>query len=217
MRTHKYLALVLLSLLLGTSARAQKNELASSFSPNLQKFLKEHPENLQTLTSVLSEAFTNRSVRLYYFFSDDPNRLVAEHFYLDYGQVVIALKANQPPTEEFLEIIFEAVNSEGEKRFEELMSQASTGSISRTNFAVEIFRQEFKATVRTRDLIGKLKFTRKEKSKSFYYKGFLEAPDNFEDFIAYVKRVSPKRDWRKDYETKYDILRNGDPNPQNSP
>src|SRR2546430_1714706 len=53
----------------------------SSVSPNLRKFLLDHPTAMKVLTNALSEAFSNRTVRLYYYYSDDPGERRANHFY----------------------------------------------------------------------------------------------------------------------------------------
>jgi hypothetical protein len=218
MRSLKYLAIVLLSLLLSTSAWAQKNELLNSFSPNLQKFLEEHPEDSMVLAGVLSEAFTNRTVSLYYFYSGDESVPRAAHFYPNDREVRISVKTNQQPADEFFCVIFESINSEGEKRFKELASEARSGTISKTNYAMAIVRQEFEAVKRTRDLVGKLKFTKEEMSSSHYYNRFLECPDGFNDYLDYVKRLNQThRDMVKEYEAQYDLIRKPGPSSRSPP
>jgi hypothetical protein len=209
MRTHKYLAIVLLSLLASTSAWAQKNEWLSPFSPGLRKFLTDRPENYQVLTNILTEAFTNRTVRFYYFYTQDESVPRAEHFYPDVWEVCVTIEANQKPADELLSIIFESLNSEGEKRFAELADEAQSGSISKTNYALEVVRQEFVAVKRTRDLLGKLTLTKQEISSSHFYKRFSGTPERFEDFLAYLKKVNTKRrDLIEQYEERYDLIRN---------
>lgn len=174
-------------------------------------------------TRIAWESFTNRDVRFYYFYTQDESIPRASHYYPnDYpteNEVWIYIKADQQPVDEFFCVIFEMLNSEGEKRFQELMSQARAGTILRTNYALEITRQEFVATKRTHDLIGRLKFTRKEISSSQYYKRFLECPDGFEDFLVYQKKVvkGSQRDPIKEYETQYDLIRKRDPTTNSPP
>jgi hypothetical protein len=206
MRAHKYLTIVFLSVLLNTSARAQMSEWLDPFSPGLRKFLTTHPEDFRTLTNIAYEAFTNRTVRFYYFYTQNESVPWADHFYPNDNEVWMHIKADQPPADEFLLIIFESLNSKGEKRFEELWSQARSGNISKTNFALEITRQEFVATKRTRDLLGELKFSKKEISSSHYYKNFSGCPDSFDDYLAYLKEL--KSTAIKNYEAQYDLIRN---------
>jgi len=207
MRTLKYLAIALLSLLLGTSAQAQKNEWLSPFSPGLQKFLTRHPEDFPILTNVVSEAFTNRSVRFFYFYSQDKSAPGAEHFFPDVWEVLITIKANQQPADEFIVVIFESLNAEGDERFGELANEARSGTISKTNFALEIVKQEFVALKQTRDMLGKFRLTKKEIANSAYYKKILETPESFEEFLTYLKKINSS-DLIEQYEEKYDLIRN---------
>ena len=215
MRTHKYLAIVFLSLLVSASARGQMSEWLKPFSPGLRKFLTDHPEDFLTLTNIVLEAFSNRTARFFYFYNQDESVPRAEHFYPNEHEVWIHIQFDQQPVDEFFCVIFESLNSEGEKRFQELMKQAVAGSISRTNFALEITRQEFVAAKRTRDLLHKLEFTKKEISSSHYYKSFSGCPDSFDDYLAYLKRLNSTA--IKEYETQYDLIRKQDTNSYNQP
>ena len=59
--------------------------------------------------------------------------------------VLITIRENQQPADEFICLIFEALNSEGEKHFQEIIKRAEPGILSRTNFASEILKVEFEA------------------------------------------------------------------------
>jgi hypothetical protein len=209
---YKYIALILLSITQSSLVWAQTNEWLGPFSPGLRAFLTNNPEDFRVLTNILSEAFTNRSVRFYYFYTQDESAPRAEHFYPDVWEVFINIEADQQPADELLSIIFESLNSEGEKHFDELADEARSGTISKTNYALEVVRQEFVAVKRTRDLLGKLTLTKHEIAASHFYKRFSETPERFEDFLDYLKKVNrSRRDLIDQYEEKYDFLRNRDP------
>jgi hypothetical protein len=123
------------------------------------------------------------------------------------SEVVICVKENQKPWDEFITIVFEALNSKSESQFVALCEQAKTGSISRAEFAKEVMRNEFEAVKAMRGLIRNMKLTKKEASESWYYTHFMECPSEFEAFLSYTKKVSPKQDPIKEYEAKYDALR----------
>ena len=205
---HKYLLAILVTAFSTTTSWAGESPALDGFSPSLRSLLKEHPENVNALNEIFVEAFSNRVAHLYYFYTQNQSLPKAQHYYPEEGKVFIMVKADQLPADEFLCIFDEAINSEGEKRFDELYDEARSGTIGRTDFAREIIRQEFVAVKRTRDLLGKLKFTKKEKSASHFYKDFAECPDNFEDFLTYVRSLDPaRRDQLSEYEKEYDTLR----------
>lgn len=210
MNIYKSLALGLMLLFFGWHARAE-DHLLNSLSPGLRTFLKQHPEDYKILTNAFAEAFTNQTVRIFYFYSDDPTLPGAEHCCPDDWEVYISIKVNLPPTDEYICLLFEVLNSENDQRFADLGEKARAGRISKHDFATEIMRQEFNATIRLRDLLGKLQFTKREKVASKLYKEFLATPDNFEEFLECVKNEGSKRDWRRDYESKYDHIRGLDP------
>jgi hypothetical protein len=208
----KKIIILFLPLLLCVSSWAQQTNVLNSnysVSPKLRQFIIDHPGASKMLTKALSEAFSNRTVQLYYFYSDDESIPRAYHYYPSESVVGICIRENQQPVDEFITFLFEVLNSEGEKHFQEIIQKAKSGTISKTNFATEILKVEFEAVKRTRDLIGNLKLNKKEISESDYYNRFVECPNKFEAFLSYTKKVSlhGDRDSIKDYETQYDLLR----------
>jgi len=190
-------------------------KILNKVSPKLRQFLIEHPTALRPLTNVLSVAFAERTLQLYYFYSDDESVARASHDYPDESVVAIFIRENQQPLDEFISLIFEAQNSTSEKQFLKLFAKAKSGAISKNDFARDIVRLEFDATKRTRDLLEGIKLGRGEIKKSHYYKLCKDVPNDFEEFLLYSKRVSaPQRDIIKHYEAIYDSLRKQDPLPQ---
>jgi len=177
-------------------------------SPKLREFLSAHPAALQSLTNILSRAFAERTIQLYYFYSDDESAARASHYYQSDSVVGIVIRENQQPADEFICLVFEVLNSESQKLFQELMRKAESGAISRMDFAEEMLRVEFKAVQAIRDLLGTFRLSKREMSKSYHYKLFNETPKRFEDFLAYTKKISvPERDVLEEYKVKYDALR----------
>jgi hypothetical protein len=199
-----------LSMLLSASSWAQDGNFLNTFSPKLRKFMIGHPAATKVLTNALTDAFSSRSVRLFYFYSDDESKPRAFHFYpYSAGQadVIIGVRENQHPLDEFICILYETINSKSEKQFAKVLDDARSGSILRADFARAILKIEFSTDKQVRDAIRTLDFGKKEKSESYSYRRLAELPDDFEESLAYQKKVSPRRDPIKDYELQYDAFR----------
>jgi hypothetical protein len=203
----KRLSLILLVVLSCISLRAQGTNIYSMMSPKLRQFLAGHPEVSSSLSKVLSDAFSNRTVFLYYFYTDDKSVARASHYYPNESSVGIAIQENQQPSDQCICLIFEMLNSEGEKRFYELTEEAQTGSISRADFARGMLRQEFQAVKKMQKLLRDFKLSKTEIAESHYYKAFIGCPNTFEAFLNYSTSAVSERDAIKDYEQEYDLLR----------
>lgn len=184
-----------------------QNTFESHLSPKLRQFLIEHPGAMNALTNSVSEAFSNRTCSVLYFYKENSSEARAYHFYpntIGLPDVMLCVSEQQKPLDEFITLLFEALNSRGEARFTELSNAARSGTVSRSQFAREILRQELEATKSTREIVLKLKLGKKEKTE--FYRIFAECPNDFDPFLAYSKRIG-NRDVVKEYETKYDQLR----------
>jgi hypothetical protein len=189
---------------------AQETNLLRGCSPKLKEFLTDHPTAQKTLNHAFSEAFSSRTVGLSYFYSEDEHQPKAFHFYPQNAglpQVFICVRENQPPLDEFISVLFEISNSKGESRFQQIFEQARAGTISRTEFARAILKVEFEADKTIRDLLAHLDVAKRERAKSYYYGRYRDLPDDFEEYLSFIKRASPKRDAIGDYELQYDSLR----------
>ena len=190
------------------SVCAQEGNFPYKFSPKLQQFLVLHPDAKQILTTLISQTFSNKIVQLYYFYTDDESTPKAAHYYPREGVVGIVVRENQQPLDEFTCLTFEVINAQGEKRFREIYQMAESGQISKSDFAEEIMKEEFKAVKKARNFLKQLKPSEKEKSKTTLYMHFLHSPDKFEEFLVYSKKVlSPERDPIEEYKKQYDLLR----------
>ena len=198
--------LVLLAVLLSISCWAQGSNISNTVSPKLRQFLADHPAASRALSNALSEAFASRTVRLYYFYSDDESVARASHSYPDDSAVRIVIRENQEPCDECIGLIFEVLNSEGEKRFAELEQEAKFETLSKADFVKGIMMQEFQAVKKTRELIGNFKLSEKEITASYFYNRLIQCPNEFDEYLAYKKKVSPKRDDVTFYERQYDLL-----------
>src|SRR5260221_8516873 len=145
------LALILLSAVLCFSSQAQDTNILNVISPKLGRFITEHPEAGGALSNALSDAFVSKKLqsRFYYFYSDDPSAPTALHYYPDKSSVALVIRENQQPCDECICLIFEALNSMGQNRFQDLFERAKTGTISKTNFVREVMGQELQALKKT--------------------------------------------------------------------
>jgi hypothetical protein len=202
------LLLVLLSLV---SCPAQGTNLLLACSPKLRTLLAAHPEAFNAFTNACCLATRTNSVALVYFYCEDDSVARGRPVFLRTAgmpDVLICVRENQQPWDEFVCIVFELFNTLSRPQFEELLARAKTGTISRNDFPREIIRVEFERTVLPlRDLLVKMKLTRKEKAKSYFYPKSLGCPDDFEAFLSYQKKTSPQRDLTRQYQEQYDQLR----------
>jgi hypothetical protein len=204
------LSVLLLSILLCPTSWAQGSNILSTVSPKLRKFLIDHPAATKVFTNTFAEAFSNRTVSLHYFYSDDDSEARAFHYYPDtpgLAEVIICVRENQIPLDELITTLFEVLNSKGEDQFAKIFDAAKAGTISRTEFAKAILRVEFEATKNMQKLVVPLQLKETEKAESHYYKIYVGCPTGFDEFLSYSKKVSGNRDVVKDYESKYDALR----------
>lgn len=204
------LCLILLVLLLCVSSLAQGTNLYSTMSPQLREFLSEHREVANALSNVLgevSEMFSNRTVQIYYFYSDDKSVARASHYSPDWYRSVIGIKENQQPSDECLCLIFELLNSESDKQFGEICQKAASGNITRADFAREMLRQEYHAVRKMQKLLQDFKFGQSGFTDSDYYKAFVNCPDTFDAFLNFSSSAVSERNAFKEYQPEYDALR----------
>lgn len=213
---------ILFLALLCFASHAQEQSILNTASPKLKKLLRDNPGALSALTNVLAEAFSTNSLELFYFYSDNESKAKAFHYYPNtagLADVFICIRENQTALDEFICLFYEAANTRGQDRFRGLVDKARAKAISRTEFAKEIMKVEFEAKKRTQTALAELKFTRKESADSYYYPRFAKLPSKFEDYLVWIRKISPQRDAMKEYELKYDWLHESpeDPNaPTNS-
>jgi hypothetical protein len=205
---------VFLTVLLCVSSWGQDSMTLSRVSPKLRKFLDGHPGAAKTLSKTLSEAFSNKTIELYYFYTDDETVPMGDHFYDHIAGktwVTILIRENQEPCDEYVSFEFEALNSEGEQRFEELEGMAKAGTISKPDFVRGIEKQELAASLKMQSILGRLQLSKKEIAKSHFYNKFLDCPSNFDEFISYRNKFTLNANLRDEqhYGQVYDNLRNG--------
>lgn len=183
----KKFSLVLLVALSCLLSRAQETNIYSAMSPELKQFFADHPGAAISLSNVLSEAFSNQTVQLYYFYTDDESLPRAVEYSPDEFSVAIGIRENQELSDQCIGLVFEILNSEmnseSEKRFNELTEKALSGKISRTDFAKGMLYPIFQSAKRTQKLLPNFKLSKTEIAKSFYYKPTIECPETFEAFL----------------------------------
>jgi hypothetical protein len=200
----------LLSILLCVSSWAQSSSVVIEASPKLKKFLSDNPEAAKVFANAIATAFSQKTVQLLYFYSDDESKARAFHFYpntIGSPDVMLCIRENQTPLDEFITTLFETLNTKNENAFTELSQNAYSGTITKEQFAKGILQKEFEATKSIHSILLELRLATNEVNESFYYRKFAECPTNFDGFMAYSKKVSQSRDAMKEYELKYDSLR----------
>lgn len=194
--------LVLQILLFETIAQPK---ITGAISPKLRHFLTTHVEASRAIDQIILKAFTNRELQLYYFYSEDEGIARAFHYYPQTNAVVIVIRENQEPTDEFLCLLFEGLNSENEVRYQEICQDAQRKVISKSEFARQMIQVEFAALKQAQKIVEDLKLMDNEKNRSVMYKKIMNTPDRFEDFISNSKTIAG-RDLIKEYELKYESL-----------
>ncbi|HEY3857183.1 MAG TPA: hypothetical protein VGO67_22585 [Verrucomicrobiae bacterium] len=204
------LAAFALCTLIVSPSHSQPPPIERRESPKLKKFLSEHPLAEKTLTNTISKVFSNRTVDLFYFYDDDDNTKPPAYHYYPRGQgdaeVIICVRENQVPLDEYFCLLFETLNSRSEADFKKLTQEAREGKISRDDFAWGILRSEFTAALDTRTALMNLNLDKSDTIGSYHYNRVLNSPTNFNDFLLYIKKDS-KRDVFKEYQEKYDAIR----------
>jgi hypothetical protein len=203
---------LILSLLLFTTSfpatAASGDNFTSMCSPKLRKFVEDHQEMGQVISNAIRDAFSQRSLQVYYFYSDNETVPPASHYYPDQSTVAVLLLESQDPIDECITLLYEVVNSKGENRFQELCDAAKNNTISRTNFAYEVLNMEFQAAKETQKLLRKVKFSKSEISKSTEYSRFALCPDSYAEFLAYTEKISlPKRNPIAEMELQFDAIK----------
>ena len=183
----------------------QDTNIVNMASLQLRKFLVDHPGATTSLSNAVLEAFAGRTVQLVYFHTDDESIPRASHQFPTESSVVIFIRENQEPCDEYICLIYEVLNAEGDQRFAELAKQATAGTISRTNFVRGIMRQEFPAVKRLQGLLDSFKLSEPEKSASYFFSKIIRCPDDFESYVTY-RPPGVTRDQFKEYERLYDSL-----------
>jgi hypothetical protein len=183
---------------------AADNGTLKNISPKLKQFLTDHPVASLSLTQISSEAFGNRKFAIYYFYNEDESVARSFHYYPNSTSVTIVIRENQPACDEYICLLFEILNSEGEPRFQQLLGMAKKGTISRVDYATEVLKQEFISVKRTRDMIATFGLSPKEIEESYYYDKFVRCPNDFTSFLSYRLKTSSDRDALRAYERYYD-------------
>jgi len=134
---------------------------------------------------------------------------VTYHYYPTESSVILVVRENQPACDECICLIFEALNSAGEKRFVELADKAKAGTVSKAEIVEAMMQQEFQAAKRMRDMLAAFKLGKKEQAQSSYYSRFIQCPSSFAEFVNYLRRVSPaqERSTQAFYAQRYDALK----------
>lgn len=182
-----------------------QQNITAMLSPKLRSFLIAHVSASDALDKVFSKAFSAKKITIYYYYTDNNKNVRAAHYYPAANNVVIIVRENQQPVDEFICLLYEALNSEKEKNFEALGRKAQNKTISRADFALEMVKQEFGTFKKARSIVSSLSLQKTEIDASAQYFGLMKAPSKLEDFLTY-SITNGNRDLIKEYEETYDNL-----------
>lgn len=205
----RFLASTVVFLVLASCA-AQETNFITSLSPKLRDLLASNSAALTLLTEAFSSAGRTNTVQVTYFYTEDDSQWRARHFYPHIpggADVVLLIRENQKPLDEFICIYFELLNSKNQSRFEALFEKARSGTVEKREFVRALDLIEFESTLNVKAVLQAVGITKKEKAQSHYYSRFVNCPVGYQDFQAYRKKLDPKTDYARDYEEAYDALR----------
>jgi len=185
---------------------AEEDSLLDMTSTKLHDFIQAHPGTLELATNTFSSALQGKTVMLSYFYTKDDSKPRAYHYYPSDSAVGICVRENQPPLDEFISLVFEVLNSRGERQFKEIYLKAEKGEITRETFAQEILKVEFEAMKDMRVFLGKVNVDEKDKDGSYFYNLILKCPADFKDFPSYSVKVSIHGNPVERLEAVYDSL-----------
>jgi hypothetical protein len=183
---------------------AGESKLTTQMSPKLKEFLSFHPKELSLLTNFVVGSFSNKTVRIMYYYSEDGADARAYHYYPDAKTVSIVLKENQEVCDEFICILFELINSQSQSLFVSLSREVAAGSIDKNEFAREVLKREHQAMLRAKNLLRQVNPS-KEIASCYSYQRLAECADKFEEFYENIRSKTPEI--IKNYEEMYDVMR----------
>lgn len=123
-------------------------------------------------------------------------------------EIVIRVSAALVPVDQILGLAFEAINARGLRRFQAITVQATEGHLDREQYIDAILRVEFDALRAVRARFPRLcPISPAEMAGTRLYRQLLEAPDGFEDFVAWRKQSPEGQRARTLYGEFYETIR----------
>lgn len=197
----------LLFVLLASNGITQEPSILAQVSPKLRQFIADHPAASKALTNALHEVAA-RHLAVFYFYTADETRPPALHHSPDESSLVVTLRENAQPCDEFICLLYEIVNAKSDETYRALFKEAKTGTISKERFIDSVFEKEFVAAKEMKLLITNLGLTPAEADGSRNLQVFRQCPDTFAEFLTQVKADTNSNFQLKSYEEQYDAVRN---------
>ncbi|WOO39674.1 hypothetical protein [Rubellicoccus peritrichatus] len=172
-------------------------------SPVLTEYLAENPKMNAVASKILREGIGDWPVEVFYFYSNDESRARAFHTVARERKIFIFIRENQSAYDQFLCLLYEALNATSQPKFQKVVAEASKGNISAEAFAESIMQIEHGTTMRVQDILRKLSPSESDKEDSYLHNRIINCPADYEASREYTKRVSPNRDLKKEYIEKY--------------
>ena len=190
------------------SSIAQFDNVERRESPGLKEFTGLHPKAAQILRNKLAEAFSNRTVKLYYFYPATNSEPTAFHYYPNttgLEDVFICVSESQKPIDQYISLLFEVINSKRATKLLKLWEDGCAGAISAETYATEVTRLEFESLKETRNLLSTLDIESPALAGSRERQKYGHLPEGFDDYLASVKKDSP--DTLRRYENQIDKMK----------
>ena len=186
-----------------------------SGSSQIKNLLENNPSLMREYTSIANKYFHNKAFQIQYVENKNQDQAPAYHYYTTFQDktvVVVVLRGRKIPIDEFICLLFEMINSNGEDVFKKITIEAQSGLISRDDFPVKVLEKEFAAVLELKKILLSLEIDKEMlKDSAFYYK-FMNSPDDFAKFLDYIKDKNiTHRDIVDSYLKQYDrFIRNRD-------
>jgi hypothetical protein len=192
-----------------TNCSKQSTALVQMLSPKVREFIEHHSEVNELLTDAFREATTNRTMRVYYFYTEDVTVPPAFHSWtFSASNFVIFVRENDWPVDELTGIFFELINSQRDDKVQAIVQRAALGRIGRQDYVVAIAKEEFAAAPKLQAFLNRLRLSKQEMAECRDYQFFAGAPMDFETFMSHMKEASLKgRNYFGFYEEQYDAIR----------
>lgn len=171
------------------------------------KVMEESPKVYQFLLEAFNGYYT--SVPLAWDPSRPNDNAYAEHKpSVDRRYINIRVSPGLSPEDQVASMVYEAINAQNEKQFAEITEKAHAGSLTKTEFILEILRLEHKSLKKTRAFLSAQESYRDiDLSQTVFYSKMHGTPEEFDDFIQYLQRIKrDEYDVFKHYSDFYDFI-----------
>lgn len=171
------------------------------------KIMEESPKVYQFLIEAFNGYYT--TVPLAWDPTRPNDNAYAEHKpSVDRKYINIRVSPGLSPLDQVASMVYEAMNAQNEKQFAKITEEAHAGSLTKTEFILEILRLEHKSLKKTRAFLSNQESYKDiDLSQTIFYRKMNGTPENFDDFIQYLQQIKrDEYDVFKHYSDFYDFI-----------